>query len=169
MLAVGLAYRRADGAVLVADENNHSIRQIRSDGLVSTIAGHPPFPHNSAVSVQASAVMTEHQPWPLPSARVPISPSRGSSSVSTSWATSPLGQHASSPSVSPPRPHPRSATSVESLLDKVERIRGALELEPTLTLRQTLGCANEMMGLSPPPLATLPSQADALLAAIGYE
>ena len=63
----------------------------------------------------------------------------------------------------------------ETLLQKVNRIKVALELDTTLLPANAIKVANERMGIAPgagagpsnAPLPTLPSQADTLIAAIG--
>ena len=128
-----------DGSILVADENNHSIRKIRLDGGVSTIAGRPPVPHSPPASQPALQIENT------------------SASVTTLSLLAGRQQ---------PAPPLRQAAA-ESLAQKVERVSTALELEPGLSLRHALHAANELMGLHPSPADSLPAQADKLLAEIG--
>ena len=115
----GLAIDGA-GNILCADENNHSIRKVSVDGVVSTLAGRQP------------------------SRRGEVAPSLGATA-----------------------PAPAPASPAESLAQKVGRIKAALELPSSLSFRQALIEANGLMGLQPAAAEPLPTQADALLAAIG--
>ena len=62
---------------------------------------------------------------------------------------------------------PPTSPPAETLLQKVGRIKAALELDSTLSLVDAIKAANELMEIAPAAGAGYPSQCDTLLAAIG--
>ena len=62
---------------------------------------------------------------------------------------------------------PPTSSPAETLLQKVGRIKAALQLDSALSLVDAIKAANELMGIAPAAGTTYPSQCDTLLAAIG--
>ena len=74
---------------------------------------------------------------------------------------------AASPAAAEQAVPPPTSLPAETLLQKVGRIKAALELDSTLLLVDAIKAANELMEIAPAAGAGYPSQCDTLLAAIG--
>ena len=62
---------------------------------------------------------------------------------------------------------PPTSSPAETLLQRVGRIKAALQLDSALLLVDAIKAANELMGIAPAAGTTYPLQCDTLLAAIG--
>ena len=126
-------------------------------------AAPPPKPPRTKQAYQASAG-AEPPPPAVPAA---------SPAVAEQAAPPPIGVHPMQVTVPPPisvgsvavAPTP-IAPPVETLRQKVGRIKADLELDPALSLVNAIKAANELMEIAPAGVG-LPSQVDTLLAFIG--